>query len=63
MNGGTYFPRVSAVGFELLNRSPQSDVENRLGLLMDQMDAKAECGTIKGAAGAQMKHTNVSQSL
>lgn len=52
-----HFSRVSAVDFQLLNRSPQSEVENRLRLLTDQMDAKAQCGAMKGAAGAQMKRT------
>lgn len=63
MNGGTYFSRVTELDFQLLNRPPQSEVENRLRILTDQLDVKAQCRAMKGAAGAKMKHTNMGQSL
>lgn len=63
LNGGTYFSRVTELDFQLLNRPPQSEVENRIRILTVQLDAKAQCGAMKGAAGASMKHTNVGQSL
>ncbi len=57
-----HFSRVTELDFQLLNRPPQSEVENRLGILTDQLDAEAQCGAIKGAAGAKMKHTNVARA-